>query len=145
MYIFKCQTQFLTFALLLLSVGAKKTDRNVPHGHLGVLPQYEPGPFDLSLEAKDEKQLSDGKSVMKQIMPKSGEGGGSGKAICVQDIEAPKEAVWNQILRLDDYSKKVPKVVKSKNYLVKKQRDGTFKVKTHQKLGVMPGYAVSRC
>lgn len=141
MYYSKKQIQFWIIAVIAFSACAKKIDRNVPHGHNGILSQYQPGPFDLSLGSKDENQLSDGKSVMKQIMPKNTEAGGSGKVICVQDIAAPKQAVWNQILRLDEYEKKVPKVVKSRNYQVQRHRDGKFTMKTHQKLGVLPGYS----
>jgi hypothetical protein len=138
----------LSFALIAtilvsVSVSAKK-ERNVHHGHSGVMPHYyEPGPFDLALKASDESDLSSGKSVMKQSMPKKGESDSGGGVICVQDIEAPKEAVWNQILRMDDYEKKVPKVLECKNYDVHKGEGGNFILKTKQRLGVLPGYAVS--
>jgi hypothetical protein len=82
---------------------------------------------------------------MKQSMPKKGESDAGGGVICVQDIEAPKDAVWNQILRMDDYVKKVPKVLECKNYDVRKGEGGNFIMKTKQRLGVLPGYSVSTC
>lgn len=120
-----------------------KKDRNAHHGHNGVMPSYyEPGPFDLSLKASDESALSSGKSVMKQSMPEKGKEESGGGVICVQDIEAPKQAVWNQILRMDDYVKKVPKVLECKNYDVHRGPSGNIIMKTRQKLGVLPGYSV---
>ena len=79
---------------------------------------------------------------MKQI---PGEGGGNegGRAICIQDVNAPKEAVWNQILDLDHYVGKVNKLKECKNYFVKKNSDGTSTIKTKMVVGVIPGYSVS--
>jgi len=142
--------QFVSIASLLVVVFVfppvleAKKDRNVPHGHFGVLTQYQPGPFDLTLQDSDEEELTDGKTVMKQRQDVAAGGakGGSGGAICVQDIDAPKQAVWNQILRLDEYAKKVPKVAESKNYEEKRGDDkNCFTLKTKQRLGILPGYS----
>ena len=75
----------------------------------------------MTLKDSDGEKLTGGKAVMKEEQDVASDGvkGGSGGAICAQDIEAPKEAVWNQILRLGEYAKKVPKVVELKNYKVK--------------------------
>jgi hypothetical protein len=129
--------------LVVLSVtSTAKKNRDLPHPHAGILSPYEPGPFqDLKLDKNDEKELADGKPVMKQTAPKDGELGGG--AICVQDINAPKKAVWGQILSLDSYKGKVPKVNEAKNYFVRENPDGTTTVKTKMILGVIPGYAVS--
>lgn len=134
----------LIACLLLLKENAfvfgRKTDRNSPHHHFGVLEPYSPGPFtNLSLDKQDEKTLLGGKSVMKVLADESDPSGG-GKSICVQDVQAPKNAVWNQILDLDHYVGKVSKLKECKNYLVKGQPDGSFKVKTKMVVGVMPGY-----
>lgn len=91
------------------------------------------------MESKDEKILSGGKPLMKQIVDKDDPKGG-GKAICVQDIEAPKNAVWNQILGLNSYAGKVPKVKECKNYEVKRNPDGTSTIKTKMIVKVLPGY-----
>ena len=138
-------TSLLLFSYLLSTstvvvVDAKK-DRNVPHHHTGFLKRYDAGPFeDLKLDTADEEMLAEGKSVMKQTQAKGEELGGG--AICVQDIDAPKEAVWAQILDLDSYKGKVNKVNEAKNYFLKNNGDGTTTVKTKMVLGVLPGYSV---
>eukprot|EP00560_Eucampia_antarctica_P000051 CAMPEP_0197832870 /NCGR_PEP_ID=MMETSP1437-20131217/16558_1 /TAXON_ID=49252 ORGANISM="Eucampia antarctica, Strain CCMP1452" /NCGR_SAMPLE_ID=MMETSP1437 /ASSEMBLY_ACC=CAM_ASM_001096 /LENGTH=256 /DNA_ID=CAMNT_0043436493 /DNA_START=132 /DNA_END=902 /DNA_ORIENTATION=- len=137
--------QCIVIACLLLLQGdrfvyARKQNRNSPHHHSGVLESYSPGPFtDLSLDNNDEKTLMGGKAVMK-VLADTEDPSGGGKSICVQDIEAPKTAVWNQILDLDHYVGKVSKVKECKNYLLKMKPDGSFKVKTKMVIGVMPGY-----
>jgi hypothetical protein len=144
----------INFAALLLVlvtlyvVECKKKDRNVPHGHFGTLKPHVPGPLlDVTLQPADEKQLSAGKSVMKQVLPKPGDKDeeAAGGVFCVQDIEAPKQAVWRQILGMDEYVSKVAKVLECKNYDVYKNDDGTITIKTRQRLGVLPGYSVSEC
>ncbi|KAI2509993.1 hypothetical protein MHU86_4419 [Fragilaria crotonensis] len=62
----------LLIATIVLCVCGRK-DRNVPHGHFGILKAHAPGPFEVELQASDEQVLSAGKSVMKQVMPKPGE------------------------------------------------------------------------
>jgi hypothetical protein len=116
-----------------------KTDRNAAHPHPNVLKGYNPGPFDIKLSRKDEDVLASGHPVMKQTPAKDPTGGGG--AICVQDVEAPSSAVWNQILDTDAYKGKVPKVLTSKNYSVNKNRQGV-EFKTKMILGVLPGYSV---
>lgn len=130
-----------TLTLLLVCYGnARKKDRNVPHGHRGKLQPYLPGPFAVKLTAYEEAKLNAGDAVMKQTMPDDpAEAGG---AICIQDVEAPISAVWNQILAMDNYNKKVSKVLECKNYLVQKHADGRVTLKTKQVLGVLPGYSV---
>eukprot|EP00593_Proboscia_inermis_P014742 CAMPEP_0171299284 /NCGR_PEP_ID=MMETSP0816-20121228/8096_1 /TAXON_ID=420281 /ORGANISM="Proboscia inermis, Strain CCAP1064/1" /LENGTH=194 /DNA_ID=CAMNT_0011774967 /DNA_START=151 /DNA_END=735 /DNA_ORIENTATION=- len=93
----------------------------------------------MTVESKDEKILSGGKPVMKQI-PDENDPNGGGKAICVQDIGAPKNAVWNQILGLNAYAGKVPKVKECKNYEVTRNADGSSTIKTKMVIGVLPGY-----
>ena len=151
--IFRLSSKTITSSLLVVSfllatfstttvVQAKK-DFNVPHHHTGFLKPYTAGPFeDLKLDKNDEDMLSAGKAVMKQVEAE-GENLGGG-AICVQDIDAPKEAVWAQILDLDSYKGKVNKVNEAKNYHLKNNGDGTTRVKTKMVLGVLPGYSVRR-
>lgn len=116
-----------------------RKNRDVPHTHRGVLSSYEPGPFEaLDLSKSDEKILDAGKSIMKQTQGEGDELGGS--SICVQDVEAPKEAVWSQILDLDAYKGKVPKVSECKNYVAKLNDDGTSTMKTKMAVKVLPGY-----
>jgi hypothetical protein len=124
-------------------VSARGINRNQPHSHRGKLHPYTPGAFhNLQLSNADEQKLSQGEAVMKQTMPTGGSDE-SGSAICVQDIHAPHEAVWYQILDLDHYTDKISKLKECKNYFVQKNsHEGTYRIKTKQVLGVLPGYAV---
>ena len=138
---FKSLLRVAQLFLAFIAVCSCKKDRNSAHRNNGILKAYEPGPFEnLSLSSADEIMLDQGKPVMKQTMPSDDDAGGG--AICVQDIAAPKQAVWNQILRMNDYEGKVSKVKECKNYQVTQHVDGTFTIKTKQVLGVMPGYSV---
>lgn len=134
-------TLALSFWLLCALATAKKPNRNAPHAHSGLLKAHQPGPFPIVLSNADEAELNRGNSVMKQTMPAAGEEAGT--VLCVQDIDAPMPAVWNQILDLGAYKGKVPKVSACDNYICQKNHDGTFTVKTRMVLGVMPGYSVS--
>ena len=135
--------RFLLLTVFVLLVECRKRDRNAAHSHQGVLKPYKPGQFEnLSLGKKDEQHLLAGKPVMKQVMPDKDSEDTSGTAICIQDVDAPKAAVWNQILDLDAYKGKVPKVKECHNYVVRKNPDGTHSIKTMMKLGIMPGYSV---
>jgi hypothetical protein len=111
-----------------------------------VLKRYSPGPFDsIKLSPEEERKLNAGQPVMKQQLPtRDDPEGGGGGAICVQDVAAPRSAVWSQILDLDSYRSKVSKVNESRNYYVKRHPDGTCTIKTKQVLGVLPGYSVRR-
>jgi hypothetical protein len=139
----------LSFLLVVLlnnyqcsTVTAKK-DHNKPHPHRGILKAYNPGPFeDLKLSRQDESKLQQGQPVTKQTMPSEDDPDAGGGVICIQDVHAPKEAVWNQILDLDAYQGKVSKVNKCKNYFVSKNKDGSSTMKTRMVIGVLPGYSV---
>jgi len=146
---------FLTFLLLLLqqqqhiSVQGRSVNRNTPHSHHGRLTPYSPGPFsDFHLQTEDEQILAEGKPVMKQVADTSAtqkDEGQGGRAICIQDIHATKEAVWRQILDIDCYGDKVSSVKECKNYSFQvKDKAGKVQFKTKMVIGVMPGYSVSR-
>ena len=131
------------FSQTNLVVSARR-DRDLPHGHRGKLTPYTPGPFsDLEITDSDEKGLSVGSPVMKQIPYPAEEKKEGGRAICVQDVDATRPAVWNQILRLDHYVGKVSKLKECKNYYVGAKEDGTVQIKTKMVIGVLPGYQVS--
>jgi hypothetical protein len=134
-----------------------KVDRNTPHGHRGKLQPYPPGPFvGLTLTSDDETTLERGDSVMKQTLPADGSDSSGGAAICIQDVHAPMTAVWAQILHMEEYPKKVSKVLKCENYHVQeedaaavataaatpKKEHKILRIKTKQVLGVLPGYSV---
>ena len=127
---------FTLWSCLVIGVKSKKS-YDVPHPHKAILKAFETGPFDIELAAEDEAKLSQGKSVMKQT-----EGKDSGTSLCVQDIDAPKEAVWAQILDFPAYKGKVPKVKESHNYEIEEQPDGTCQIKTKMVVSVLPGYTV---
>uniref|UniRef100_A0A7S3QJ75 Coenzyme Q-binding protein COQ10 START domain-containing protein n=1 Tax=Chaetoceros debilis TaxID=122233 RepID=A0A7S3QJ75_9STRA len=132
----------LGLSLSLLQVEAKKINRDAGHTHNGLLTPYSPGAFNMKMESKDEEILGKGNSVMKNLPADNDpEGKLGGKAICVQDIDAPKKAVWRQILDMDSYVGKVSKVKECNNYSVEPNSDGTVRFKTKMVLGVMPGYS----
>ena len=142
-------TKLLCIAFISISIHSqsfvaegKKINRDAAHTHSGILKQYSAGPFSTSIGPDDEATLDKGNSVMKQLPPDDPADVG-GKAICVQDINAPKRAVWRQILDMDSYVGKVSKVKECKNYAVEPNGDGSFQIKTKMVIGVMPGYAVS--
>jgi hypothetical protein len=137
----------LSFLLVLLwnncQCSTARKDRNAPHSHRGILRPYNPGPFEnMKLSRQDENTLNKGESVTKQTMPSPDDPEAGGGVLCIQDVDAPKAAVWNQILDLDSYEGKVSKVNKCKNYFVGKNKDGSSTIKTKMVLGVMPGYSV---
>ena len=147
---------------VIVTVVEAKVDRNLPHGHRGKLQPYPPGPFvGLILTKEDEKTLDNGDSVMKQTIPSDGSSSTStgGAAICVQDVQAPITALWSQILHMEEYPKKVNKVLKCENYYIQPEEQEQVKnfvpqlpvkkdytilrIKTKQVLGVLPGYSVN--
>mmetsp|Transcript_34266 Transcript_34266/g.79049 ORF Transcript_34266/g.79049 Transcript_34266/m.79049 type:complete len:239 (-) Transcript_34266:1234-1950(-) len=130
----------LVFILVFGHVSPRK-ERDTPHPHRGVLRPYVPGPFNLMLDGKDEDQLRTGKPVTKSTKPEDGDEETGGGAICVQDINAPKAAVWSQILRMGEYPKKVPKVTECRNYCVRRNRNGSVTMKTFQRIRIFPGYS----
>lgn len=88
-------------ALLVATCCESKQNRDAPHIHRGVLSSYEPGPFDsVDLDEKDEKELKEGKPIMKMTPAADGELAGS--SICVQDIEAPKVGWFYAVVGLED-------------------------------------------
>ena len=128
---------------LLVGTQARK-NYDAPHAHRGLLKQYEPGPFgNVKLSKKDEAKLDSGSPIMIQTEADKNDPTPGGGAICVQDVLAPKDAVWNQILDLNSYKGKVPKLNECKNYYQAKMDDGSVCIKTKMVLGVMPGYSVS--
>lgn len=146
---FTYTTQYILVSLVVVAITTFckpchcRKDRNLPHPHKGQLAPYVAGPFQsLILDKHDEQELELGHPVMKQNRGSELAGG----AICIQDVDAPKEAVWAQILDLDSYKGKVPKVNECKNYIVKQNDvDGTCTMKTKMVVGVIPGYAVCCC
>lgn len=145
MFIFRASALSFLFVLLWnnCQCSTARKDRNSPHAHRGILRPYNPGPFEnMKLSRQDESTLQKGESVTKQTMPSPDDPDAGGGVLCIQDVDAPKAAVWSQILDLDSYEGKVSKVNKCKNYFVAKNKDGSSTIKTKMVLGVMPGYSV---
>lgn len=139
----KSHLQLQRTALLALLIGSSDSMavRNVPHGHQGKLRPITPGPFAIKLTASQEATLKAGDPVIiKQSTPESSSGG----SICIQDVEAPVSAVWHQILDLDNYNTKAPKVVQSNNYVVQQHADGRATLKTKLVFRIFPGLSVGR-
>ena len=142
--------KFLLHAIALLAAVQQlwivdaKIERDAPHAHRGIMKPYSPGPFGMAIENDDENILEKGNPLMKQLPSDDPTDKLGGKAICVQDVAAPKSAVWNQILDMDSYVGKVNKVKECDNYVVKDNGDGTIQVRTKMVLGVLPGYSVRR-
>ena len=137
-------TLVLVFATVA-TLGHAKKDRNQPHRHKGLLNPYQPNSFDaVSVTNKDENQLALGKSVTKQSIPRgkaADSGPQAGGALCIQDVNAPVEAVWYQILDFNNYKSKVPNIKTCQNYLVQEQGK-TVNIKTRMILSALPGCSV---
>ena len=61
----------------------------------------------------------------------------------MQDVNAPKQAVWNQILDLNSYKGKVNRVLECKNYVMKHidtDKGRRWNIKTKMVVSVLPGY-----
>jgi len=131
----------LLLLLLFLFPDQTRSKRPSSHPHQGLLSPYTPDSFESSppLTPSDEKALAKGLNVMKQLP--AIDGGAGGRAICVQDINAPTTHIWNQILDLNNYVGKVPKLKKCENYEVNDNDDGTKTIKTRMVVGVLPGYS----
>lgn len=88
------------------------------------------------------KQTLPSKADLEAAKARGGEAPPSGGALCVQDVEAPVEAVWYQILNLDDYPSKVSKLKSSKNYEESYDKKlNVYNIKTRMVLSAFPGYS----
>ena len=125
--------------LLLLSCVLSDAKKPSSHPHSGLLTPYKTSSFDdVKLDKSDEKKLASGTNVMKQIP--AADGGAGGRALCIQDITAPTQHIWNQILDFNSYVGKVPKLKECKNYFVGDDNEGAKRIKTKMVVGVLPGY-----
>lgn len=142
---------FLTFLLIYPNTNII-TARASKNPHLTKteskrLKLYTPGPFDVKIiGTDDEARLSKGLPVVKILPSPIGDNECSGRSCCIQDINAPKKAIWGQILDFDNYVGKVPGILKEcKNYFIGANNDGTINIKTKMVAGVLPGCNFEYC
>ncbi|CAN0172482.1 unnamed protein product, partial [Ectocarpus fasciculatus] len=92
---------------------------------------------DIVLTKKQRTDLDGGDLVQDMLKGETDEDGGKGgRALAVQDVNAPAEYVWDRILDFGNYNKMVPKVTECKNYETETLRNGTEIIKTNLKLNV---------
>ncbi len=85
--------------LMILGLAAAfAADADKPHPHQGKLPAFATRPAATSLSAGELAQLARGEPVEKQLRYEGG-----GRALAIQDIQAPPHVVWNTILAYDRY------------------------------------------
>lgn len=86
-------------ALFFGSEAIAGADPNQPHPHQGVLPPYQPGPQDISLDEDQLEDLAEGDLVRMTIEREDSGGTGIG----VMDIAAPTDTVWSRIMGFEHY------------------------------------------
>ncbi|CAM9736516.1 unnamed protein product [Choristocarpus tenellus] len=92
-------------------------DAKGPHPHNGMVKPYQPGPPSFTLTKRQLSDLEEGKLVEDMLKGKNSEDGGkAGRALAVQDVDAPPEYVWDRIKDFNNYKNMVPKVVECYNY-----------------------------
>mmetsp|Transcript_26028 Transcript_26028/g.62499 ORF Transcript_26028/g.62499 Transcript_26028/m.62499 type:complete len:337 (+) Transcript_26028:20-1030(+) len=110
----------LLFAIVICSVVNPSSffvlgsNFNKPHSHTGKVEPFQPGDPKIKLDGKAKGILKSGKPYQTQVIT----GTSGGRALVVQDVNAPTHVVWGRILDYDHYSDMVPKTVDSKNYKV---------------------------
>ncbi|KAL7558311.1 hypothetical protein ACA910_019344 [Epithemia clementina (nom. ined.)] len=134
--------------------GTNNNDRSKPHQHQGMLAPFQPDAIcGFSATKEEEKVLANGKPVIKQFLSDSpfdisssrgdireGDLPTAGGVLCIQDVNAPLEAAWSQILDFNDYKSKVPLIKASQIYsMVEKVKD-MINIKTHMVLSAMVGF-----
>eukprot|EP00752_Nemacystus_decipiens_P006252 g5639.t1 len=123
--------------LLLAECGVDGKASGEAHPHQGKVKPYKPGMPDIVLTKKQLTDLDGGDLVQDMLKGETDEDGGKGgRALAVQDVNAPAEYVWDRILDFGNYNKMVPKVTECKNYETETLRNGTEIIKTNLKLNV---------
>ncbi|CAM9689553.1 unnamed protein product [Scytosiphon promiscuus] len=134
---FKLAATIVAAAFLLALTGVDGKASAEAHPHQGKVKPYKPGMPDIKLTKKQLTDLNGGDLVQDMLKGETDEDGGKGgRALAVQDINAPAEYVWDRILDFGNYNKMVPKVTECKNYETQTLRNGTEIYKTNLKLNV---------
>jgi hypothetical protein len=120
--------------LLLLSEYVSSMSTATSHPHTGKLVPFKAGEPDVKLDESALKRLAAGKAYSTKIESDAGFRG-----ISVQDVEAPTDVVWGQILDFDTYNQKAPSTSESEIYKTEDLRDdGQKRIWARIKVGI-PG------
>jgi hypothetical protein len=119
--------------LLLLSEYVSSMSTATPHPHTGKLVPFKAGEPDVKLDESALKRLAAGKAYSTKIESEAGFRG-----ISVQDVEAPTDVVWGQILDFDTYNQKAPSTSESEIYKTEDLLDGQKRIWARIKVGI-PG------
>lgn len=119
--------------LLMLSQHASSLSTATSHPHTGKVTPFQAGDPGVKLDESALKKLSAGKPYSTKIESDAGFRG-----ISVQDVEAPVDIVWGQILDFDTYYQKAPSTSESETYKTESLRDGQKRIWARIKVGI-PG------
>jgi hypothetical protein len=119
--------------LLLLSEYASSMSTATGHPHTGKITPFQAGAPDVKLDESALKRLSAGKAYSTKIESAAGFRG-----ISVQDVEAPTDVVWGQILDFNTYNQKAPSTSESEIYKTESLGDGQKRIWARIKVGI-PG------
>ncbi|MEQ1566738.1 MAG: SRPBCC family protein [Myxococcota bacterium] len=101
-----------------LGLGASEglaADASTPHPHRGVLRAYDGPPPRPTLTEADLATLGSGRPVLQQAQTTTG-AGAAGRALAVQDVHAPPNAVWARITDFGAYPRMVDHVLECEPY-----------------------------
>ncbi|CAN0288180.1 unnamed protein product [Ascophyllum nodosum] len=128
---------YLVVPLTSLATTYRQTHKTPPFFIECPAKPYKPGVPDIALNKQQLSSLLQGDLVQDLLKGESdADGGKGGRALAVQDVNAPAEYVWDRILDFGNYKKMVPKVVESNNYETLTMTNGTEIMKTNLKLNV---------
>ena len=92
----------------------------------------------MSLTSADHSKLDSGEMITKQTKDASG---ASGRAIAIQNVHAPPNLIWKQLLDFNAYPKKVDKLTECGIYSeAKKGVDGSKQIKARFLVKAAPGF-----
>jgi ribosome-associated toxin RatA of RatAB toxin-antitoxin module len=118
------------FLLLLSQYVSFSSVTAEAHPHTGKVTPFKAGDPGVKLNGSALKTLSSGKPYSTQIQSAAGFRG-----ISVQDVEAPPDVVWGQILDFDTYNQKAPSTSESQIYQTEKLLLGQQRIWVRMKVG----------
>ena len=124
--------------VLALVAAADAARKGVPHAHQGKLNPFVPGLPTVKLTSGDRAKLENGDMIVQQVQDKAVAGG---RATAVQLIHAPPKVIWDQLLDLNSYSKKVGKLSECAKYYEKSTMPpGSKQIKARFLVNAAPGF-----